>query len=704
MAVRVEHRTVRINNAALSSVSGEALANSLIELEGVSRTFRDGGQTRVEALRNVSLTIDEGEFVCLGGPSGAGKSTLMQLLGCLDRPDSGSYRFSGREVWKLGADGLAWLRCRAFGFVFQNYSLLESATAQENVELPGVYAGLGRTQRKKRALALLEKVGLSNRATHLPAELSGGEQQRVAIARSLMNGGRVILADEPTGALDRAGGEEVLKTLEGLVAEGHTVIIVSHSAEIAARARRRIELRDGRVTSDSGPAPMDKTAPRGETDPTGGTEPRGGDAAGTRASGFGIRAALASGLGMLRAGFRRKGRLRTFLTMAGAALAVWWVATLMSVVEGFIQVGEEHVVRSAAADEITLIPSKLTPDGIRRTSLTLDDANAIAESIPNVRATSPLRSEEMTAQSGGRNMEVRVRAYLVHNQQEASADLSLTLKEGGLLTPADEEQNRAVALIGLEVRRQLFPEPADPVGQHVAVNNLPLRVKGVVSSDYLSGMIINAAPGALEEWRTLEESSIYVPYSTGAMQLFGSEEPESITVWLRDSELATDTAQALGDLLIRRHGNDNFTLVYRAQAAREISRTRLLSAAVVLGIGAIALVASGFGVMAVMLMSVTARTREIGLRMAMGARRGDIRKQFLLEAGVMMACGGLAGALATLATVPIVASLGPGFPVSVSPAWLLGMLAGATAAGMLFGLAAARRAANLNPAEALADA
>ena len=667
------------------------MANSLIELAGVSRTFAGGGQARVEALRDVSLTIEEGEYVCLSGPSGAGKSTLMQLLGCLDRPSSGSYRFAGREVWKLGADGQAWLRCRAFGFVFQNYNLLDSATARENVELPGLYAGLGRTQRKKQALALLEQVGLGDRAAHLPAELSGGEQQRVAIARSLMNGGRVILADEPTGALDRASGEEVLTTLESLVAVGHTVIIVSHSAEIAARVRRRIELRDGRVARDSGPARTSVPIRRGQ------------GAAGTATSGFGVRAALRTGLATLRASLRRKGRLRTILTMAGSAVAVWWVAALMSIAGSFIEEAGKRIVQATAADQITVVPFNISLEGVRSMDLTLDDANAIGELVPNVRAASPQRSEQMTVQNGDRSMEASVRSYFVHNRQEAAGDMALTLKEGSLLTRADEERSQPVALIGLEVRRQLFPESADPVGQYVTLNNVPFEVKGVASSDYISRMILEAAPGAMQDIRTGEESAIYVPYSTGATHLFGSGEPDLISVWLRDPQLAEDTAQAVRDLLIRRHGSENFSLTYQLQAAREMAETRRLTSAVVLSIGAIALLASGFGVMAVMLMSVTARRREIGLRMAMGARRQDILKQILAESGVIMGCGGVAGALATLATVPFVAGLGPGLPVTISAAWLLGMLAGAIAAGMLFGLAAARRGANLNPAEALAS-
>ena len=196
---------------------------SLIKLSGTSRHFESDGP-RIEALRSVSIQIHAGEFVSFTGPSGSGKSTLLHILGCLDRPTSGSYRFGDvsfrSSMRKIGAAAR-----KAFGFVFQSYNLIESITAFENVELPGIYSGLSRACRKKRAMELLSKLGLAKRASHLPSELSGGEQQRVAIARALMNDAQVILADEPTGALDKESGEDVLHILENLVrprAHGHS--------------------------------------------------------------------------------------------------------------------------------------------------------------------------------------------------------------------------------------------------------------------------------------------------------------------------------------------------------------------------------------------------------------------------------------------------------------------------------------------------
>ena len=226
----------------------------LIELAGVGRVYRRavarGRGVATRALADVTLRIERGEFVAIMGPSGSGKSTLMNILGCLDRPTAGVYRFRGRDVGRLHPDELAALRRESFGFVFQSYNLIGSATARENVELPSAYAGLRRMQRADRAERLLGAFGLGARLTHRPRALSGGEQQRVAIARALMKGGRLILADELTGALDSKSGEDVLGVLADLAASGHTVVVITHDPEVATWAERRIELLDGRVVAD----------------------------------------------------------------------------------------------------------------------------------------------------------------------------------------------------------------------------------------------------------------------------------------------------------------------------------------------------------------------------------------------------------------------------------------------------------------------
>jgi putative ABC transport system ATP-binding protein len=221
---------------------------NIIETRGLEKTFGSNG-TAVHALRGIDLTVARGEFVALVGPSGSGKSTLMAIIGCLDSPTGGTYALDGVSVEGLSGTALARTRNEKIGFVFQSYNLLPKASIVRNVELPLLYAGLGRKERRRRALELLEKVGIPEKANVLPAVLSGGQKQRVAIARALANTPALLLADEPTGALDSQTGEEVLGLFKELHRQGNTVLLVTHDPHIAALAERKVELRDGLVVT-----------------------------------------------------------------------------------------------------------------------------------------------------------------------------------------------------------------------------------------------------------------------------------------------------------------------------------------------------------------------------------------------------------------------------------------------------------------------
>ena len=238
--------------SAVESVNGAVPGAAVaIEARDVRRVYKLDG-VEVAALRGVSLRIGEGEYVAITGPSGSGKSTLMHLLGCLDRPSSGTLTIGGRNIAKLGDAELAKLRNESIGFVFQSFQLLARTSALDNVALPLLYRGVGRRERRRRATAALEAVHLEHRLGHRPTQLSGGEQQRVAIARALVGEPHVLLADEPTGNLDTANGEQVMAILEELNRErGVAVVLVTHEAEIAARARRLIRIRDGLVVEDT---------------------------------------------------------------------------------------------------------------------------------------------------------------------------------------------------------------------------------------------------------------------------------------------------------------------------------------------------------------------------------------------------------------------------------------------------------------------
>ena len=222
----------------------------LIETSDLWKTYRIGEET-IHALQGVSLTIERGEYVAIMGPSGSGKSTLMNLIGCLDTPTRGVYRLNGRNVDQMNDDELARVRNQEVGFVFQTFNLLPRATALHNVELPLVYAGMGRREREQLATSVLELVELKDRMMHRPNELSGGQRQRVAIARALVNSPSLVLADEPTGNLDSRTGEEIIALFEVLHQAGNTVLLVTHEAAVAAHADRVLEIRDGRIESDT---------------------------------------------------------------------------------------------------------------------------------------------------------------------------------------------------------------------------------------------------------------------------------------------------------------------------------------------------------------------------------------------------------------------------------------------------------------------
>ena len=238
-----------LSSTVVDAAPAAAHTGPLIRAEDLWRTYVMGSE-EIHALRGVSFTIDPGEYVAIMGPSGSGKSTLMNLIGCLDSPSKGNYVLRGKMVSQMGDDELAEIRNREIGFVFQTFNLLPRASALHNVELPMVYAGISKDDRLARARRSLEMVDLGDRVTHKPNELSGGQRQRVAIARALVMGPSILLADEPTGNLDTATGEEIMRLFEKLHSEGHTIILVTHEKDIADHAHRTIHIRDGKIESD----------------------------------------------------------------------------------------------------------------------------------------------------------------------------------------------------------------------------------------------------------------------------------------------------------------------------------------------------------------------------------------------------------------------------------------------------------------------
>ncbi|MDE0054713.1 MAG: ATP-binding cassette domain-containing protein [Gammaproteobacteria bacterium] len=665
-----------------------ATETPLIELVDVGRVYRRAGAGRrgvaTRALSDVTLRIDPGEFVAVMGPSGSGKSTLMNILGCLDRPTQGVYRFQGRDVGQLSADERAALRRESFGFVFQSYNLLGSATARENVEMPAAYAHLGRALRAERAEGLLRAFALGNRLGHRPRALSGGEQQRVAIARALMNGGRVILADEPTGALDSKNGEDVLAVLADLSARGHTVIVITHDPEVAAWSERRIELLDGRVVADRRTEGVTRPA-RGDTvvgpNPSPRSEPSG------RRTGIDFQRAaesLRGTLASLRANLLRGSRLRTALTVLSVTVGVWSVVAMLSVVQGGYRESVETVSR-IGADRI-FVRSGVAYGDRKSTPvrLTLADAEAIRREVDNVRAVLPHVSGQLTLRQGDRSVETTVQAAV----PEMLVTDRLRLARGVFFSERDSADHEPVVVIGAGISDELFPVSA-AVGRHVLVGGAPFVVKGVLARYRRSGSVV-------EDYR---DKQVLVPLGTAQALLFGRESLDSITVSAEDPKRVGETARAVDNLLARRHGHRGFSLSSDIPSMIGFSTVERLMSALMGAVGAISLFVGGMGVTSVMLVSVAERTREIGIRMATGARRQDILRQFLLEAVAVTVAGGVLGTMLGFASRVVFDAFE--VPAALSVWFVFAALACAVGTGLAAGIVPARRAAALDPVAAL---
>ena len=649
----------------------------LIELENIRKTYVTGGGVEVHALRKVSLTIYPGEFVAFMGASGSGKSTLMNIVGCLDRPSAGAYRFAGHDVSTLDSDSLAWLRREAFGFIFQSYNLLATSTAEENVEIPAVYAGLMPAERKKRADALLSSLGLGERLTHRPSQLSGGQQQRVCIARALINGGKIILADEPTGALDSKSGAEVMVLLKDLADKGHTVILITHDAKVAAHANRVIEIQDGQVVKDTGlghpagsgaPAPFDL-----------------GPIANARAP-VPLLAGTSESLRMaLRA--LRANVFRTVLTLLGIVIGVSSVVAMLAIGEGaknslIAQIGQMGtnllVVRPQMRNGLGYAGAIAT--------LTAADAEEIAK-LSYVGSAVP----ESTSNATVRFNDIDYQTQIDATTSALPPTRSWPLAQGVFFSSDDQVSYAAVAVLGQTVQSTLFPGGSDPIGQYILINNVPFQVIGLMSS---KGASANGNDS---------DDVIFVPLTTGMLRISGQRFVRSITVAVTDLTRMDSVQNAVTTLLTERHsGKQDFQIRNMADVIETATVAQNTMTVLLGSVAAISLLVGGIGVMNIMLVSVAERTREIGIRMATGARQRDILQQFLLEAVVVSGIGGIIGVLGGVAVGLVIRAFGTA--TAFTPAPMLLAFGCAAVTGLVFGYFPARKAARLDPVVALASA
>ncbi|MDE3824586.1 MacB family efflux pump subunit [Sinorhizobium meliloti] len=641
----------------------------LISLQDVSKTYFNG-DIAVEVLHHISLDIEAGEFVAIIGQSGSGKSTLMNILGCLDQPTSGSYFIEGENVSGFDSDELAALRRRTFGFIFQSYNLIPTASARENVEVPAVYAGVSARDRHDRAEALLQSLKLGERIDHRPNQLSGGQQQRVSIARALMNGGRVILADEPTGALDSQSGDEVMRLLRDMNENGHTVIVITHSREVAAQADRLIEISDGHIVADR------SKKRRSNRDAAVGLAQR------TR-EGFAAIADVSEAVKMaLRA--LRANLFRTILTLLGIVIGVGSVVAMLAIGTG-AQNSVLDRISSMGSDLLVVRPSMANFRGSAGgTNVTLvpADADAITE-LANVAFAVPEMTSTVTLRRG--NIDYQTTANgTVPQFTEAK---SWKIGRGEFINRNDMETYAPVAVLGETVVKTLFPEGSDPIGQYVLVNKIPFQVIGV-----MSGM--GASAGGNDQ-----DDVVLVPLTTGSMRLFGQRNIRTITVKVQDASAIDLTQERIQALLNERHRKDDTQITNMPSVREAFTETSNTMKFFLGSVAAISLLVGGIGVMNIMLVSVSERTREIGVRMATGARERDILVQFIVEALVVSAIGGAIGVVAGLSTG--YAAKAFGMPVSFTPGPVALAFACAFLTGLLFGYLPARNASRLQPAVAL---
>jgi macrolide transport system ATP-binding/permease protein len=643
------------------------MISPVIDLRRITKTYDSGGLATT-VLRGISLTIHDGEFVALMGQSGSGKTTLMNLIGCLDRASSGTYLFEGHDVSSLDADELAALRRHSFGFIFQRYNLIGTETATENVEIPAIYAGLPGRERLSRARALLTRLGLADRLEYRPNQLSGGQQQRVSIARALMNGGRVILADEPTGALDSASGAEVLAQLKELHRAGHTVILVTHEQSIAATADRVIQLKDGCVIADSG------TVARGRP-----AFIAGGIHA--ERSNRWLPDLVEAAKMALRA--LRSNMFRTALTLLGIIIGVGAVVTMLALGDGSKRVVLSRI-EAMGTDLLVVRPGgQKVRSRDEWISLVPPDAAAIAE-LPEVLHSVPEYGSSVTLRYGS----IDYMTFGIGTTENYAAARNWPAARGAFFSEADFQRYAPAAVLGRTVADNLFPSEVDPIGQYVLINNISFQVVGVL-----------AAKGANVSGGDLDDN-VFMPLTTANMRLWARRHLRAITVQVADQKQMAAAERAIHALLLARHGKEDFQIRNMASLLETHTETQNMLTLLLGSIAAISLLVGGIGVMNIMLVSVTERVREIGVRMATGAQMTHILLQFLTEALVVCALGGLIGVACGLVAAWVAGQMGSPVEYSLTP--ILLAFGSAFAIGMLFGYLPARRAARLDPEVALA--
>ncbi len=661
---------------------------AIIEIKDIHKVYKMG-DTEVRALNGVSLSIEPGEFVAIMGASGSGKSTMLQILGLLDTPTSGSYKLMEREVATLVEDDLAAIRSQTLGFIFQMFNLLARTSSTEQVSLPLLYSdpSLPHDDPKR----LLEMVGLGERMDHKPNELSGGQQQRVAIARALINKPKLILADEPTGNLDSKSSEDVIDFLGKMNASGITVVLVTHEPDIATHARRIVTMKDGKVLSDVENPQSTITAPAKVESPT-------------------LKENLQKKWSFnfswrqyqwrqfnayFRQAFRAliANKVRSGLSVLGILIGVAAVIAMLAVGTG-AQKSLEQQLSSLGTNLIMLMPGSLQVGGVQQgvggtSRITLQDVDAIA-SVPMVKRVAPEVSSKVQVTYADKNWNTSLTGT-TPNYAEMKSYQPIY---GRFFTMDDVQHRNRVCLLGITVIKNLFGENANPVGQWIKINRVNFQVIGVLP--------VKGSNGFMDR-----DDAIVVPVTTAMYRLLGRLYVNYVDVEADSSDDTGPAGDAVKAFMMKlKHipnlpGNDGaFQIRNMADIQATLSASTQIMTILLSSIAAISLLVGGIGIMNIMLVSVTERTREIGLRKAIGARRLDILSQFLIESVAVSVMGGAMGIVLGW-SITLLVSKFAGWNTVVTPSSVLLAFGFSALVGILFGIWPAHKASRLSPIMAL---
>lgn len=651
------------------------MSRPLLELTQMSRFFI-AGEHEIHVLKEINLTIHAGEMVAIIGASGSGKSTLMNILGCLDRPSRGNYRIGGREVLDLSDDELARLRREHFGFIFQRYHLLPHLNAIQNTEIPAVYSGIGKARRNQRARQLLARLGLEDRCNYRPGQLSGGQQQRVSVARALMNGGNVILADEPTGALDTKSGQEMLNILHELNCVGHTIILVTHDMQVANRARRIIEISDGEIIRDyPNPDFVQKTADVLSKD-------KQAEVKRTPFQANWGRFAEAFNMALIA---MLSHRMRTLLTMLGIIIGIMSVVSVVALGQGARQ-KVINDISSMGTNVISIYPGKDFGD---------EDSSTIQTIVPSdlYVLQSQVYVDSATPGTGGskllRYRNIKADASISGVGEQYFRVRGFEIDKGTLFTQQDIKKHAQVVVIDPNTATKLFAPHEDPIGKIIFIGSLPCQVIGVTKE--------KESP-----FGNNQNLEVWLPYTSAMSRLLGKQYFSSITVRVKDGMSNQIAEQSIIRLIKQRHGTKDFFTRSSDSILKTVEKTTATLTLMISAIAVISLVVGGIGVMNIMLVSVSERTHEIGIRMAIGARQSDIMQQFLIEAILVCLVGGLIGILMSYGVAMVFPLFVTAITMKFSVASIISAVVCSSLIGVLFGFLPARNAAKLDPIEALA--